>query len=166
MCLPTPPITNLQTKETPLATSKDEHTSQTFSTSGETPNEDPASLRSKPVTVPRLPLEALKQQLALEQDTKQDSLGSKEELEVDDTQAVADELDYDDNEETANPISEGTSAPAVELEKPKSPGIIWKNTGHSTYVKVDSNLASKGEELNEDAEELIQTLTSDNPTYP
>ena len=109
-------------------------------------------MRSKPVTIPRLPLEALKQQLALERNIKQDILGSKEELEVDDTQAVADELDYDDDEETANPTSEGTSAPAVELEKPKSLRVIWKHTGHSTYVKVDSNLASKDEELNEDAE--------------
>jgi hypothetical protein len=158
------PLTKQNDTETPLSSIKDECNSQhPLPTALLT--DELTSTSSKPL-VPTLPLDQLNQQLAQEQCLLQDNSQSKEELEVDDQQVEAEEADYNNDEEATEKTPEEARAPAEELEKTKPSTTCWKHTGHSTYVKVDSNLASKDEELNEDAEELIQTINSDKPSYP
>ena len=42
----------------------------------------------------------------------------------------------------------------------------WQKQGRSQYVKVEKTVASKDEELNEEADGLITSLTSADPSFP
>ena len=67
----------------------------------------------------------------------QDSHESKEELEVDDPHADAEDADYENDEETTNPSTEEHTAPAEEPKKSSPSKVVWQSAGHSTYVKVE-----------------------------
>jgi hypothetical protein len=44
--------------------------------------------------------------------------------------------------------------------------VSWQNTGHSTYIKVEKQITSKDEEANVDAEQLIEALSHETPSFP
>ena len=87
------------------------------------------------------------------------------ELEVDNTVAAQEEADYEDedDEETAKQ----TTAPAEESnQNTEEVQKTWQNVGHGQYRKVEKPLASKDEELNDEAAGLIEALTAQEPSYP
>jgi hypothetical protein len=88
----------------------------------------------------------------------------KEELIVDDQQADKEEADFDDNDETeANPQA---NVPAEEQQPQPTATYTWQSTGHSTYIKVEKQPTSKDEEANVDAEQLIEAISFQTPTFP
>ena len=72
--------------------------------------------------------------------------------------------------EFEKPEEEETTSASVPAEEPtensKATVATWQKHGHGQYVKVKKSIASKDEELNEEAEGLINALTAPTPVYP
>ena len=73
-------------------------------------------------------------------------------------------MDFNDNEEPqADPQP---NAPAEEQRTQDKVAYTWQSTGHSTYIKVETQPTSKDEEANVDAEQLIEAISFQTQTFP
>ena len=87
------------------------------------------------------------------------------ELEVDNTEAAQEEADYEEDDEE-EPSKQNTTPAEGSNETTEEPQKTWQNVGHGQYRKVEKQLTSKDEELNDEAAGLIDALTAQEPSYP